>query len=90
MVDGVGGNHRKRKTPLIFVEKGAKINTKFYHNKILKGVLNSWTRQHFGKNYWTLQQDSVPAHSADFIMVLCKKVFLEMWDKDMWPANSSP
>ncbi|EYC34218.1 hypothetical protein Y032_0001g309 [Ancylostoma ceylanicum] len=35
------------RTPLIFVEKGAKINTVFYLEEVLKKELLPWSREHF-------------------------------------------
>ena len=36
------------KTPLHFVEPGAKINKEYYCKQILKGTLLPWATQHFG------------------------------------------
>lgn len=76
------------KTPLVFVEKGVKINAAVYQQRILRDVLDPWARQHFKNRSWTLQQDWAPAHSAKSTILLCKELFSDVWDKDVWPPNS--
>ena len=76
------------KTPLVFVDKGVKINAQFYQQQILRDVLEPWARKHFGNQRWTLQQDWAPAHSAKTTMAVCEELFPNVWDKDVWPSNS--
>lgn len=76
------------KTPLVFVEKGVKINAKVYQDTILKAVVNPWARNHFGNEQWTLQQDWAPAHSAKSTLKVCEELFPSFWDKEVWPSNS--
>lgn len=76
------------KTPLVFVDRGAKINAKYYQERILRGTLEPWARKHFKNNPWTLQQDWAPAHGAKTTMALCKSLFPNVWHKDVWPSNS--
>jgi len=52
-----GGICATGKTPLVFVDKGAKVNASYYQEKILHGALLPWAHQHFGQTQWTLQQD---------------------------------
>jgi transposase len=83
-----GGICATGKTPLVFVDKGAKINAAYYQEKILLGALLPWGRQHFGQAEWALQQDWAPAHSAKTTMALCRQEFPGFWDKDVWPPYS--
>jgi hypothetical protein len=76
------------KTPLVFVERGVKINAQVYQERILRDVLHPWARHHFKDRPWTLQQDWAPAYSARSTMALCKELFPAVWDKDVWPSNS--
>ncbi|XP_033231744.1 uncharacterized protein LOC117182748 [Belonocnema kinseyi] len=70
-----GGICATRKIPLVFVEKGVKIDQKYYQDNILKVVVNPWTRAHFGENLWTFQQDWAPAHGAKATMQLYERLF---------------
>ncbi|CAF1042739.1 unnamed protein product [Didymodactylos carnosus] len=60
-----GGVSSKGKTTLRFVEPGAKVNSQYYINKILKPFLSRDVPRLFpigGKTRPTLQQDSAPSH----------------------------
>lgn len=76
------------KTPLVFVDKGVKINAAFYQDVILRGALDPWAREHFAGRQWTLQQDWAPAHGAKTTLALCERLFPSFWGKDIWPSNS--
>jgi transposase len=76
------------KTPLVFVDKGVKINARFYQEEILRGALHPWAQEHFAGRQWILQQDWAPAHGAKTRLALCERLFPEFWGKDIWPANS--
>ena len=67
------------KTPLVFVDEGVKINQNFYRREpfILDAVVAPWARRHFGRQQWTLQQDSVPAHRAKVTQERCKAHFID-------------
>jgi hypothetical protein len=75
-------------TPLVFVERGVKINAKSYQQHIIRDVLEPWAIEHFGDHHWYLQQDWAPAHGAKTSVELCKRLFPAILDKDVWPANS--
>ncbi len=53
------------KTPLIFVDKGVKINKEFYVN-MLEQELVPWVRDNVGMDGISFMQDGVPAHTANF------------------------
>ena len=76
------------KTPLVFIDRNVKINAEVYQQVVLRDALTPWAHQHFGGGTWTLQQDWAPAHSARTTMELCRELFSEVWDKDIWPPNS--
>ena len=59
-----------------------------YEDTILKAVVDPWARKHFGGQSWTFQQDWAPAHGAKSTLELCKELFPDFWDKDVWPSNS--
>lgn len=76
------------KTPLVFIEKGVKINASYYQKSIIKAVLEPWAKLHFKGEDWTLQQDWAPAHKAKGSIALCKKLFPKIWDRELWPPYS--
>ena len=76
------------KTPLVFVDRNVKINAAVYQQLILRDTLDPWAKKHFKNRPWTLQQDWAPAHSAKTTISLCKSLFPDVWDRDVWPPNS--
>lgn len=76
------------KTPLVFIPRNVKINAVEYQQRVLRGVVEPWSMEHFGQNGFTLQQDWAPAHSARSTLALCGQLFPGFWDKDVWPPNS--
>uniref|UniRef100_A0A914W1X8 Uncharacterized protein n=1 Tax=Plectus sambesii TaxID=2011161 RepID=A0A914W1X8_9BILA len=76
------------KTPLVFVDRKVKINAAIYQQLILRNALDPWAKKHFGNRPWTLQQDWAPAHLAKTSIFLCKSLFPDVWDRDVWPPNS--
>jgi len=74
------------KMPLIFVEKGIKINSKYYQESILTPVFDFYDEK-YGSGNWILQQDSAPSHSSrdTQYFIQGRAVFI---DKDEWPSNS--
>ncbi len=83
-----GGICATGKTPLVFVDKGAKVNASYYQERILHGALLPWAQQHFGESQWVLQQDWAPAHSAKTTLALCQQECPGFWDKGVWPPYS--
>lgn len=59
-----GGIHQNGLIPLVFINKGVKINQKVYQEEILEAVLKPWAQNSFSGRHWTFQQDSAPAHRA--------------------------
>ena len=51
-------------TPLVFVERGVKLNAERYRQTILEAVVKPWALSTYGARRWTFQQDSAPAHRA--------------------------
>jgi transposase len=76
------------KTPLVFIDSGVKINQEVYRQMILKDVVHPWTKRHFGKIKWTLQQDSAPSHRAKATQQWCKQHFPNFISSEEWPPYS--
>jgi hypothetical protein len=75
------------KTKLVFIDRGGiKINAGY--SEIVNKVVRAFGKRHFGRNWWTLQQDMAPAHGAKTTQALCKKLLRRHWGKDMWPPRS--
>lgn len=66
------------KTPLIFVEKRIKIDSRNYLEDILEKEILPWASQHFKDTRWTFQQDSAPAHKAKVVQRWCADNFLDL------------
>ena len=48
------------KTPLVFTDKGVKINQEISSSETLEAVVLPWTQQHFPNQHLIFQQDSAP------------------------------
>lgn len=76
------------RSPLIFVEQGAKINAKCYIENILTPMLES-AKDHFGNDtLWTFQQDGATSHTANVTQNWCHDHLPRFWSKEMWPPCS--
>ena len=61
------------RTPLIFIEKGVKINKEVYIEEVLEGSLKPWAMNHFKDANWVFQQDSAPSYKAKVTFEWLKK-----------------
>jgi len=59
-----GTTSEKGKIPLIFIDRGVKINQEYYQRNNLESVLKPEARRLFPEGGWIFQQDSAPAHKA--------------------------
>jgi len=75
------------KTPLVFVEKGAKIDQKYYIEEILEKEVLPWSEEHFEED-WIFQQDSAPAHRAKRTQAWCEENFPDFLTVKEWPPYS--
>ena len=82
---GVSG---QGKTKLFFVEPGAKIDAKYYLEKILKGPVKNCSQTIFQNQSWTFQQDSAPAHKARISVDFCRENLPDFISPQEWPAAS--
>lgn len=76
-----------KKTPLIFVPEGVKVNQVTYLEMLDKQVL-PWLKNEYGDEVFTFMQDGAPAHTAKKVQDWCRKNFPDFWDKLMWPPSS--
>ncbi|QQP49253.1 Putative dde superfamily endonuclease [Caligus rogercresseyi] len=76
-----------KKSPLIFVPEGVKINKEVYLSMLNDQVL-PWIKAKYGETFFTFQQDSAPAHGSKLVQEWCKQNFPAFWDKFTWPPSS--
>lgn len=77
------------KTKLAFLERGIRINSAIYQDKIIKKRAKPDGNKIFGRRQWWFQQDWAPAHGSRSTLAYCNKIFNgRYWDKTMWPSNS--
>jgi transposase len=76
------------KLPLIFIEKGVKINSRYYQKEILDGHLKDEALRLYPNRNWIFQQDSAPAHKANINQAWCKANCPDFISAQEWPASS--
>ena len=77
-----------RRSPLLFVPTGVKLNSERYISDILEGCLLPWAKQHFKDEPWTLQQDSPPSHGSKFTQSWILRKIPSFISKEDWPVRS--
>ena len=78
-----------KKSPLVFIEKGVKINTEVYLQMLENKVL-PWLNENQWENGWVFQQDGAPSHTSNQTQQWCRDNFGldSFWPKEMWPPCS--
>lgn len=76
------------RSPLVFIERGVKINAEYYREKVLEGALKPWATKHFGRRRWTFQQDSAPSHKARVNQEWLKNNIPNFITTLQWPPKS--
>ena len=77
-----------RRSQLLFVPMGLKLNSERYVSDILEGCLLSLAKQHFKDKPWTLQQDLAPSHGSKFTQLWILRKILSFISKEDWPVQS--
>lgn len=83
-----GGISHKGKLPLIFIDRGVKINTEYYKTFVLESTLKPEADKLFPKKDWIFQQDSAPAHASNITQQWCRENCPNFISKDLWPPSS--
>ena len=78
------GVSRIGKTSVVFVEPGAKVNSRYYCEYVLGLPAIQAT---CGRHNWTLQQDGAPSHTARNTINFLHQENVN-FEPDMWPPNS--
>ncbi|XGW33369.1 hypothetical protein V3C99_017647 [Haemonchus contortus] len=61
--------------PLIFLEKGVKVDSKTHLKSVLEKEVLPWAQPRFGNRTWTYQQDSAPALRSKVVQDWCATHF---------------
>ena len=83
-----GVTNSRLKTPLIFIEKGVKINQPVYLH-MLKETVHPWVVSDTEPSGITFQQDGARSHMAKLVQDWCQVNFKGLWPKNLWPPSSS-
>lgn len=76
-----------RKTPLLFIEQGVKVN-QFNYKALLEEEVLPWVKENYGEGPYTFSQDGAPSHTSRLVQAWCRENFSGFWDKDLWPPSS--
>jgi len=76
-----------RKSPLIFIPEGVKVNQYVYKDMLTDKVL-PWVQEQAWESSFCFQQDGAPSHTANSVQQWCRENFEAFWDKDSWPSSS--
>src|SRR6185436_1687173 len=82
------GVSRIGKTSVVFVEPGAKVNSEYYCEHVLRQGLLPVIQAKCGRHNWTLQQDGAPSHTARNTTTFLHQENVNFIEPDMWPPNS--
>jgi hypothetical protein len=83
-----GGICSKRKTKLRIVEKGAKINSVYFIENILKPLLAEDIPRLYPKNDYIFHQDSAPAHLSKMTIKFLKDNQIKFITPEEWTPQS--
>ena len=76
-----------RKTPLIVIPEGVKINSDTYID-MLDTKVAPWIEGEVWEDGYTFQQDGAPSHTSNRTQAWLKANFMDFWPKDLWPPSS--
>lgn len=82
------GVSRMGKTSVVFIDQGAKVNSQYYCDSVLRPGLLSDIRARCGRYKFTLQQDGAPSHTAINTMKFLNREKVDFIEPAMWPPNS--
>lgn len=76
------------KTNIVFVGPGAKVNSEYYCEHVLRQGLLPVIQATCVMNNWTLQQDGATSHTARNTINFLRQENVDFIEPDMWSPNS--
>lgn len=76
------------RSPLVFIDRGVKINQELYRDLVIRDSLLPWAQNHFGSEPWTFQQDSAPSHKARETQTFLTDNVPRLISAQEWPPYS--
>lgn len=83
-----GAVSKRGKLPLVFIDKGVKINQKYYIEEVLMKSLLPNAKEIYNDDYFCFQQDGAPAHTGNQCQRWCEENLPDFIPKDEWPPSS--
>lgn len=83
-----GAISKRGKLPLLFIDKGVKINARYYQTEVLEKNLLPNLKNMFGDAYYVFQQDGAPSHTANTVQTWCRENLVDFLNKNEWPPSS--
>lgn len=83
-----GAISNRGKLPLLFIDRGVKINKEYYLQHVIKDHLLPCAKDLFRGESFCFQQDSAPAHKALVVQKWCKENLPCFISTSEWPASS--
>ena len=79
---------KRGKLPLVFIDKGVKINAAYYKSEVLEKNVAPNLKNMFADDYYVFQQDGAPSHTANAVQAWCKANLTDFLPKTEWPPSS--
>lgn len=76
------------KLPLLFIDRGVKINQDYYIQHVMQNHLLVHARNLYGNDYYCFQQDSAPSHKAARAQDWCRVNLVDFIPWKEWPSSS--
>jgi transposase len=83
-----GAFSKRGKLPLVFIDKGVKINANYYKTEVLEKVLLPNMQSMYGDDYYCYQQDGAPSHTSNAVQTWCSDNLADFLNKNEWPPSS--
>jgi transposase len=83
-----GAISKRGKLPLLFIEKGVKVDTNYYIQHVLKDHLLPHATSLYGDDYYCFQQDSAPSHKSKRTQEWCERNLPDFIPAVEWPSAS--
>ena len=77
-----------RRTNLVYVPEGVKINSTMYKDLILDPVAKHVGQTMFSNQAWAFQEDGAPAHTSNISQAWIHHEIPDFITKDQWPPSS--